>query len=184
MRAAQRAREPCGRAHAGGEPDGAVLTWLGIRGFNPALRRAPARLRVCRRRGRRSRPTRRPSCAGPWNLDEQIKEIEAAPESAWPGRMRRITPWSACWPRSTTETADILVTEVLSYIPNRRALARSGLPARRTRAAETAWGAGTGRSPGARVHDPWPGSLPGGQLSSRAGITSAPQAGAAICARP
>ena len=114
----------------------AVLVWLGIRGFNPALRKAASRLEGLRTPQGGPLP---PNTAAELGramarlrvLDEQIREIEAArrqrlaraPDETHHAMVRLLAQVHGLG----IETADILVTEVLSRdIPNRRALARYG----------------------------------------------------------
>ena len=114
----------------------ATLVRLGIRGFNPALRKAPERLEGLRTPEGGAIP---PNTAAELGramarlrvLDEQIREIEAArrerlaraPDEAHHAMVRLLAQMHGLG----IETADILVTEVLSRdIPNRRALARYG----------------------------------------------------------
>ena len=114
----------------------AVLVWLGIRGFNPALRKAVSRLEGLRTPQGGPLP---PNTAAELGramarlrvLDEQIREIEAArrerlaraPDETHHAMVRLLAQVHGLG----IETADILVTELLSRdIPNRRALARYG----------------------------------------------------------
>lgn len=114
----------------------AVLVRLGIRGFNPALRKAPSRLEGLRTPEGVAIPPEtmaelRRAMARLRFLDEQIREIEAARVerlSRTPDERRHAMVLQLAKVRGLgIETADMLVAEVLSRdIPNRRALARYG----------------------------------------------------------
>ena len=114
----------------------AVLVRLGIRGFNPALRKAGARLEGLRTPEGAAIPPDtmaelRRAMARLRFLDEQIREIEAARlerlARAADERRHAMVLQLAQVRGLGIETADMLVAEVLSRdIPNRRALARYG----------------------------------------------------------
>jgi len=114
----------------------AVLAWLGIRDFNPALRRAAERLEGLRTPEGGPLPPNtaaelRRAMARLRVLDEQIEEIEAARRQRLARAPDEAHHAMVCLLAQVhglgIETADILVTEVLSRtIPNRRALARYG----------------------------------------------------------
>ena len=114
----------------------AVLVRLGIRGFNPALRKAGARLEGLRTPEEAAIPPDtmaelRRAMARLRFLDEQIREIEAARlerlARAADERRHAMVLQLAQVRGLGIETADMLVAEVLSRdIPNRRALARYG----------------------------------------------------------
>ena len=114
----------------------AVLAWLGIRGFNPALRKAGARLEGLRTPQGGPLPPNtaaelRRAMARLRVLDEQIEEIEAARRQRLARAPDEAHHAMVCLLAQVhglgIETADILVTEALSRtIPNRRALARYG----------------------------------------------------------
>ena len=114
----------------------AVLVRLGIRGFNPALRKAPARLGGLRTPEGVAIPPEtmaelRRAMARLRFLAEQIREIEAARVerlARTADERRHAMVLQLARVRGLgTETADMLVAEVLSRdIPNRRALARYG----------------------------------------------------------
>jgi len=114
----------------------AVLVRLGIRDFNPALRKAGARLEGLRTPEGAAIPPDtmaelRRAMARLRFLDEQIREIEAARlerlARAADERRHAMVLQLAQVRGLGIETADMLVTEVLSRdIPNRRALARYG----------------------------------------------------------
>ena len=114
----------------------AVLVRLGIRGFNPALRKAGARLGGLRTPEGAAIPPEtmaelRRAMARLRFLDERIREIEAARVerlARTPDERRHAMVLQLARVRGLgIETADMLVAEVLSRdIPSRRALARYG----------------------------------------------------------
>ncbi len=114
----------------------ATLVRLGIRGFNPALRKAPERLEGLRTPEGAAIPPNtmaelRRAMARLRFVTEQIREIETArlerlaraPGERHHAMVRQLSRIHGLG----IETADMLVAEVLSRdIPNRRALARYG----------------------------------------------------------
>ena len=149
----------------------AVLAWLGIRGFNPALRKAGARLEGLRTPQGGPLPPNtaaelRRAMARLRVLDEQIKEIEAARRQRLARAPDEAHHAMVCLLAQVhglgIETADILVTEVLSRtIPNRRALARyGGLTGAPDESGKRRREKGLARAGNARVHDPTRLALP------------------------
>ena len=114
----------------------ATLVRLGIRGFNPALRKAAERLEGLRTPEGAAIPPNtaaelRRAMARLCFVNEQIEEIEAARRERLaraPDERHHVMVQQLAQVRGLgVETADMLVSEVLSRdIPNRRALARYG----------------------------------------------------------
>ena len=81
----------------------AALVRLGIRGFNPKLKRPPNALTACARlRASRSRPTRWLSYVATWSADgSSVIRSGRSRRHAWSVSSRRPVmdhmPWCACW---------------------------------------------------------------------------------------
>ena len=80
----------------------ATLTRLGIRGFNPKLKKAAERLACARPRASRSRPTRWLSCVATWRAGSSSAiRYGRSSTLAWSvSSKRRVmdpTQWCACW---------------------------------------------------------------------------------------